>query len=197
MASHSGRASWCAACMILLTAGEAAAQAVVDRAPNLSDGWTVPAGVIQFNFLHRFEVSAPPARKVTSFPNFQMAAGLPFGFNAALDYATNSTVFAGIPNEYQVSLRRPVLQQSRSAPVDLALTAGYNFSPQSVDGELSIGRRLGRAEHPDAVGGTAAWGAGAQFRIPYSPHSRCRLRSRATSAAGRGRGRRQPIPKVS
>jgi plastocyanin len=122
----------------------AAAQAVVDRTPNLDDGWIVLPGVVQFNFLHRFEVSPPPARKVTSFPNFHLATGLPLGVDLQLDYATNSSVFAGIPNEYQLALRRPLLHQSRGAPLDLTLTGGYNFSPKSVDGELGLARRFGR-----------------------------------------------------
>ena len=191
------------------------AQAVVDRTPNLDDGWTVPTGVIQFNFLHRFEVSAPPARKVTSFPNFRLATGLPYGFNVDLDYATNSTVFTGIPNEYQLALRRPVLRQALGAPLDLTATAGYAFAPQSVDGEVTLARRMGPVRllgtvrgmtngydvqqslwgagtgavvrvtswlslagdvfgivnAPDGAGLNTAWGAGAQLRIPYTPHT--------------------------
>jgi plastocyanin len=200
--------------LLTVTAG-ARAQGVVDRTPNLDDGWTVPPGVIQFNFLHRFEVSPPPFRKVTSFPNFRLATGLPYGFNVDLDYATNSTVFTGIPNEYQLALRRPVLRQSRGAPLDLTATAGYAFAPQSVDGEVSLARRFGRVRllgtvrgissgydvqrslwgvgsgavvrltswlslagdvfgivnAPDGAGLGTAWGAGAQLRIPYSPHT--------------------------
>jgi len=191
------------------------AQAVVDRTPNIDDGWTVPTGVIQFNFLHRFEVSPPPARKVTSFPNFRLATGLPYGFNVDLDYATNSTVFTGIPNEYQLALRRPILRQSLGAPLDLTATAGYAFAPQSVDGELALARRIGAVRllgavrgmtngydvqqglwglgggavvrltswlslagdvfgivnAPDGAGLNTAWGAGAQLRIPYTPHT--------------------------
>lgn len=191
------------------------AQSVVDRTPNLDDGWTVVPGVIQFNFLHRFEVSPPPARKVTSFPNFHLATGLPLGVNLELDYATNSTVFTGIPNEYQLGLRRPILRQARGAPLDLGLSAGYNFAPQSVDGEVSLARWVGPVRllgavrgissgydvqrslwgvgsgvvirvtswlslagdvfglvnKPDSTGGVTAWGAAAQLRIPYSPHS--------------------------
>ena len=144
------------------------AQAVVDRTPNIDDGWTVPTGVIQFNFLHRFEVSPPPARKVTSFPNFRLATGLPYGFNVDLDYATNSTVFTGIPNEYQLALRRPILRQSGGAPLDLTATAGYAFAPQSVDGELALARRIGAVRLLGAVRGMtngydvqqALWGLG-------------------------------------
>lgn len=204
------------AALLLLAAGPGAgAQAVVDRTPNLDNGWTVPPGVIQFNFLHRFEVSPPPARKVTSFPNFRLATGLPYGFNVDLDYATNSTVFTGIPNEYQLALRRPLLRQAQGAPIDLSATAGYAFAPQSVDGELGLARRFGPVRllgtvrgissgydvqrslwgvgsgavvrvtswlslaadvfglvnASDGAGLGTAWGAGAQLRIPYSPHT--------------------------
>lgn len=209
------RALALAALLLVARAGAAPAQAVGDRTPNLDDGWTAPVGVIQFNFLHRFEVSPPPFRKVTSFPNFRLATGLPYGFNVDLDYATNSTVFTGIPNEYQLALRRPLLREARGAPLDVTTTAGYAFAPQSVDGEVSLARRFGRVRllgtmrgmsdgydvqrslwgvgtgavvrvtswlslagdvfglvnAPDGAGLGTAWGAGAQLRIPYSPHT--------------------------
>jgi plastocyanin len=205
------------AAMLLLASFSrlSSAQSVTDRTPNLDDGWTVRPGVIQFNFLHRFEVSAPPARKVTSFPNFHLATGLPLGVNFGLDYATNSTVFSGIPNEYQLTLRRPVLREAAGSPLDVGVVAGYNFAPQSADGEVTVARHLGPvrllgtvrgmssgydvqrslwgagggavvrvtswlslagdvfslANAPDDATGATAWGAGAQLRIPYSPHS--------------------------
>jgi plastocyanin len=212
---RAGRDFWIATLLVAAVPPGAEAQAVVDRTPNLADSWTVPPGVIQFNFLHRLEVSAPPVRKVTSFPNLHIATGLPLGVNAAIDYTTNSTVFSGIPNEYQLGLRRPIVRQSSNTPLDMGLVAAYNFAAQSFDGELSLGRRLGPirllgtvrgissgydaqrslwgvgtglvvrltswlsvagdvfdlVDAPDAVGGTTAWGAGAQLRIPYSPHS--------------------------
>jgi plastocyanin len=193
----------------------ASAQSATDRTPNLDDGWTVRPGVVQFNFLHRFEVSPPPARKVTSFPNFHLATGLPLGVKLGLDYATNSTVFSGIPNEYQLTLRRPVLRQAAGGPLDLSVAAGYNFAPRSADGEVTLARHIGPvrllgavrgissgydvqrslwgagggvvvrltswlslagdvfslANAPDAANAATAWGAGAQLRIPYSPHS--------------------------
>ena len=68
---------WLVAFLLAAAAPSLGAQSVVDRTPNLDDGWTVRPGVVQFNFLHRFEVSPPPARKVTSFPNFHLATGLP------------------------------------------------------------------------------------------------------------------------
>jgi plastocyanin len=144
------------------------AQAVVDRTPNLDDGWTVRPGVIQFNFLHRFEVSPPPPRKVTSFPNFHLATGLPLDFNLQLDYATNSSVFSGIPNEYQLALRRPLLLQAQGRPLDVTVTGGYNFAPQSLDGEVSLARRFGPVRLLGSVRGISSgydvqksmWGVG-------------------------------------
>lgn len=144
------------------------AQSAVDRTPNLDDGWTVKPGVVQFNFLHRFEVSPPPPRKVTSFPNFRLATGLPLAFNLQLDYATNSSVFTGIPNEYQLTLRRPLLRQAAGGPLDVTLSGGYNFAPESVDGELSLARSFGPVRLLGAVRGISSgydvqeslWGAG-------------------------------------
>jgi plastocyanin len=215
MPNAMGRRLVAAALLLASVTRPSSAQSVTDRTPNLDDGWTVRPGVIQFNFLHRFEVSAPPARKVTSFPNFHLATGLPLGVNVALDYATNSTVFSGIPNEYQLTLRRPVLREGVGSPLDVSVVAGYNFAPQSADGEVTLGRRIGPvrllgtvrgmssaydvqrslwgagggavvrvtswlslagdvfslANAPDDAPGVTAWGAGAQLRIPYSPHS--------------------------
>jgi plastocyanin len=215
MGNHAGRHLAVATLLLASASRLTSAQSVTDRTPNLDDGWIVPVGVIQFNFLHRFEVSPPPARKVTSFPNFHLGTGLPLGLNFGLDYATNSTVFTGIPNEYQLTLRRPVLREAAGSPVDVSLVAGYNFAPQSADGEVSIARGIGPvrllgavrgissgydvqrslwgagagavirvtswlslagdvfalANAPDDATGATAWGAGAQLRIPYSPHS--------------------------
>src|SRR5437667_4942194 len=119
---------WTTSLLSLALASSLEAQAVVDRTPNLDDGWTVRPGIIQFNFLHRFEVSPPPFRKVTSFPNFHFATGLRWKFNVGLDYATTSTVFTGIPNEYQVSLRRPLLRQAGGEVVDFGVVGAYNFA---------------------------------------------------------------------
>ena len=168
MWKRGNRQPWMAALLLSALAPSAGAQAVVNRTPNLDDGWTVRPGVVQFNFLHRFEVSPPPARKVTSFPNFHLATGLPLGVNLQLDYATNSSVFTGIPNEYQLGLRRPILRQARGNPLDVTLSAGYNFAPQSADGEVSLARWIGPVRLLGAVRGFSSaydvqrslWGVG-------------------------------------
>ena len=205
----------CVAALLSLLPKPAPAQGTLERTPNLDDGWTVRPGIIQFNFLHRFEVSPPPFRKITSFPNFHLATGLPWKFNVGLDYATNSTVFTGIPNEYQLSLRRPLFQGMHYGMFRVTGVAAYNFAAQSVDAEIEgahsfgpvrlLGTVRGFTSGYDAQGSywglgggavvrltnwlslagdvfslvntgdslthAAAWGAGAQLRIPYSPHT--------------------------
>ncbi|MGH7592870.1 MAG: hypothetical protein ACRELE_03325, partial [Gemmatimonadales bacterium] len=126
--------------MSIITVWSAGAQSTATRTPNIDDGWTVEPGTLQFNFVHRFVRSDAPVRKVTSFPSFFLATGLPGGFNGGLVYSTNSTVFAGIPNEYEFRLRRPL---ARDGAIDATITAAYNASSQSIDGELGLGRSLG------------------------------------------------------
>ena len=119
------------------------AQSTIDRTANVSDGWVVQPGTLQFNFLHRFEKSPPPARKVTSFPTFYIVTGLPKAFNLGLVYATNSTVSDRIPNEYELYLRRPLVTGAMGGRISATATGAYNFASESVDGELSVARRLG------------------------------------------------------
>ena len=73
-----------------------AGQSVLDRPPNVSGDWVVRWGVIQFNFQHRFDASPPPARKVTNYPTFVMAAGLPVhtmvGFTLLDQFAVGARV---------------------------------------------------------------------------------------------------------
>ena len=121
-----------------------AAQGVTQRTPNIEDGWTVRPGVVQFNFLHRFTVSDPPARKVSNFPTFNLATGIASNLAFGVKYGTNSTVFPGIPNEYEIWLRSIFLRQRNGAPLDVAATAAYNVAAQSGDGELVVARSAGR-----------------------------------------------------
>ncbi|HEX6643859.1 MAG TPA: cupredoxin family copper-binding protein [Gemmatimonadales bacterium] len=121
-----------------------AAQSLLDRSPNLAAGWIPGAGVLQFNFLHRFSRSPAPDRKITSFPAFVLAAGLPARLALGLTYATNSAIVAGYPNEWEFFLRGAVLTEARGAPVDLSAQAGYNLATESVDGEVAVARDFGR-----------------------------------------------------
>src|SRR5690554_2368904 len=102
------------ACPLGLAAGPAGAgaQSVLERPPDLGGGWVGSTGTVYFNFLHRFNVSDPPLRKVTNTPTFLLGTGLPGRTMVALQYATNSLV-AGpdVPNELELAGRWAALRQ--------------------------------------------------------------------------------------
>lgn len=166
------------ACALGLTAGPAGAgaQSVLDRTPNLGGAWVGRAGTVYFNFLHRFNVSDPPLRKVTNTPTFLLGAGLPGHTMVAVQYATNSLVAgADVPNELELAGRWAALRQEAGAPVDVALQAAYNTAAASPDAEVTLarlfgpvrlmatGRVLGRGYDRDTV--RYAVGGGALVRL--------------------------------
>jgi plastocyanin len=122
-----------------------AAQSVLERPPNLSGAWAGSAGTLHFNFLHRFQVTDAPVRKVRSFPTFLLAAGFPASTLLGVHYSTNSDVVAGIPNEWEFFGRWAPLAQSGGRPLDLGLQFGFNEAAESLDAEISLARRFGPA----------------------------------------------------
>ena len=128
-----------------LVTGAALGQSLLERSPNISGNWVPRGGVVQFNFLHRFSRSPAPERKVTGFPAFTLAAGLPGSSAFGFVYATNSAVVAGYPNEWEFFARTLVLAESRGAPADLGAQAAYNLASEGFDGEVSLAKSLGRA----------------------------------------------------
>jgi len=131
----------CAA--VALWPASLAGQSVLDRSPNLSGGWVAPLGVLQFDFVHRFDASPAPERKVTSFPSFVLAGGLPAHTTVGAFYTTNSTLVARYPNEWEFFGRMALLRQEGRAPLDLGVEAGYNLAVRGFIGELSLARRAG------------------------------------------------------
>ena len=161
----------------VLSAAPAPAQSLLERPPNLSGLWLPAGGVVQFNFLHRFSRSPAPERKVTGFPAFTMAAGLPAHAALGFVYATNSTLVPGYPNEWELFARAGFLAESRGAPVDLGAQAAYNLASDGFDGEVALARTAGRARLLGVVralsplddgGIDVAVGGGATVRI--APH---------------------------
>lgn len=167
-------------CLLAALAGSlgprsAAAQTVLDRTPNLAGAWVGPAGVLHFNFLHRFSISSAPERKVTSTPTFLLAAGLPGRTLAGVHYATNSELSPRYPNEWEFFGRIAPLDQELGSPVDASLQAGYNLAAEGLDAEASVARREGPvrllgalrllAEPGEASGADVAVAAGAALRL--------------------------------
>ncbi len=124
-------------------AGALEAQSLLERPPNLSGAWTPGAGVLQFNFVHRFSRGPAPERKVTSFPTFVLAAGLPGRTAAGVTYATNSTLVARYPNEWEFFGRFAPLAQERGSPVDAGAQVSYDLAARGFGAELSVARSEG------------------------------------------------------
>jgi len=167
-------------CLIAATlsalAGRASgAQTVFDRTPNLAGGWVGSAGVLHFNFLHRFSISSAPERKVTNTPTFLLAAGLPGNTLFGATYATNSELSPRYPNEWEFFGRWAPFDQERGNLVDASIQAGYNLAAEGPDAEASVARRLGKlrvlgalrvlADPADDGGTDVAVAGGAVFRL--------------------------------
>lgn len=128
----------------LLGAGPATSQSVLHRPPNFQGTWVGESGTIYFNFLHRFTATDAPARKVINYPTFLLGVGLPLNLLLGANYSTNSVLVPQIPNEWEYYARYAPLAESRGSPVSLAIQAGYNLAAESWDGQVTVGRELGR-----------------------------------------------------
>lgn len=133
------------ASMLLGVNGTARGQSALDRPPNLTGTWTVLPGTIQFNFIHRFEVSDPPLRKVTNSPTLTLATGLGHRSLVGFAYASNSDLVPAYPNEWEFFGRWMPLTRRAGHPLDVSLQAGYNLAAESIDGEILLARDFGPA----------------------------------------------------
>jgi plastocyanin len=117
------------------------AQSLLYRSPNLSGDWVADAGVVQFNFIHRFNVTPGPARTFVNFPTFTFATGLGHNLGLGYRFATKS----GIPDATSASTNESELfarwrfwgEREGTEGLHASLTPAYNFRAQSVDGEVS------------------------------------------------------------
>jgi plastocyanin len=119
------------------------AQSLLERPPNLSAGWVGAPHSVHFNFLHRFNQSGPPTRQVINRPTFLLAYASRAGLLLGAQYATRSDIVERMPNEWEAFARYAVLREARGQPLDLGAQLAYNIGAESVDGELSVARRLG------------------------------------------------------
>lgn len=174
-------------CLAVLTVALAAArldaQSLMYRPPNLGGTWVPDAGVVQFNFLHRFYVGPAPSHFVVNYPTFTLAAGLGHDIAVGVRFATRS--IAGLldsaqsTNETELGARWRVYGVEGQPGFTVAVTPAYNFLARSADGELGVdwtrglltlhgaarvvSRRLGQSGN-----GAAAFAGGFNARLtPY------------------------------
>lgn len=160
--------------LMLVMAPPAPAQSLLERGPNVGGPWAIPMGVVEFNFSHRFSRSPAPERKVTGYPTFLLAAGLPAHTGVGVRYSTNSTLVSRYPNEWEFVGRITPLAQERGAPIDAAVAASWNLAARGPGAELSVARTEGPARvialgrlmaDPDSSGADAAFGGGLVLRL--------------------------------
>jgi plastocyanin len=131
-----------AAVVLWLSAAPAPAQSTLARTPNLEGAWAPRAGVVQVNFLHRFQLVGE-TRKVVSYPTFIVATGAPGNLVAGARYAPNSLLVPDRPNEWELFGRWVPARELRGHGLDLSVQLSHNIGAGGVDGELLIGRGLG------------------------------------------------------
>ena len=133
--------------VLLGAAGPLEAQSLLYRPPNLGGTWVPDAGVVQFNFVHRFYVAdAAGAHKVTNFPTFTLAVGLAHDIAIGTHYGSNSFVVQTPyrPNETEMFARWRVIGAEGKQGFAVSVTPAYNFAAHSADGELGVDYTIGR-----------------------------------------------------
>jgi len=106
------------------------AQSLLDRSPNMGGTWVPDAGVVQFNFLHRFYVTPRPNSGVINYPTFTLAVGVPAHVGLGMRYATKGT--AANETEIYARWRRQI------GPWAISATPAYNITLRSADGEVGM-----------------------------------------------------------
>lgn len=122
----------------LAAAAPLPAQSLLFRPPNLSGTWVPDAGVLQFNFLHRFYVAPAPAHVVVNFPTFTLVVGLPAHLAAGMRYATHSDATTGSGANETELYGRWQHRFGGNRTITLAVTPAYNTAAKSLDGEVSV-----------------------------------------------------------
>ena len=116
-------------------------QSVLQRTPNISDGWVPDA--VQFNFLHRmWTQEIGDDTRILASPAFLLGMPVTNKGMAAIRYAPNSTVVQA--HELEIFGRWLLADQEEVSPVGIAVNGGYNTAANSVDGELLINWQAGR-----------------------------------------------------
>ncbi len=135
---------WTLPFVLLLATAPLAAQSLLYRSPNVGGTWVPDAGVVQFNFLHRFYVSPGPSHTVVNFPTFTLAAGVARTLAVGAQFGTHSFLVAAgagsnSSNETEVYARwRALGGPEGSEGLHVAATPAYNLLAKSVDGELGL-----------------------------------------------------------
>ncbi|MEX2582939.1 MAG: plastocyanin/azurin family copper-binding protein [Gemmatimonadota bacterium] len=111
------------------------AQSVVERSPNVQGVWGLESGNLAFILAHRFEVLSG-GDELFSVPTLTLAAGVPLGLTAGVDYTSFSEAIRGeiTGNEAQFWLKRPLLLGG----METAGLVAYNTAAGSFDAAADV-----------------------------------------------------------
>ena len=111
------------------------AQSLLDRTPNLQNGWI--GEDVQFNFNHRMiQTEIAGEQRIIASPTFLLGVPVADRVLVAVQYASSSEVVES--NEWELFARWVPLTAGERMPAGAAITAAYNTAAESIDGELSL-----------------------------------------------------------
>lgn len=111
--------------------------------PNLDGAWVPAAGTVRFDFLHRFEVGAPPSYTVSTLPTFQLLAGAWNWFGAGVRYATKTVTVPGASQELEFVVKERLWGEEDEKAGAVALSQAFNVTAMSPDLAIDAGRSWG------------------------------------------------------
>ncbi len=111
------------------------AQSVLERTPNLHNGWI--GDQVQFTFNHRmWRSEIAGERRLLASPTFLLGVPVQGTVLVAAQYASSSGVVEA--NEWEVFARWTPLDPGEIVPFGASLTVAWNTAAESGDGELSL-----------------------------------------------------------
>jgi hypothetical protein len=131
--------------LLALAPASLRAQSTLTTTPNIPTGWVLDKHEMLFDLVHRFSIGPAPDHKVQNASTLTLHGAIFTGFQAELSYASASELIPDHPNEFEFSARGRLVRQATGAPLDLFLEGAYNQTVGSLDGQVNIGRRFGRA----------------------------------------------------
>jgi plastocyanin len=128
-----GRIATALACVLLAAPG--AAQVTLERTPLLDGGWTGVDRMLHVALPYRFVSGA--------LPGFDAGLSLPGGWMVGARAAPGSRPASERADDWEVFGRVRPLSQWHGAPLDAAISAGYDGGGRGLAGELSLARWAG------------------------------------------------------
>ena len=135
----------------LVVTGEATAQPLTYRTPNIGGTWVTSPWNLYFSFNHRFRIAGDKditdifdEGKVTNSPTFNLALGLWPPVMAGVMYMTNPS----IRNDLRTNEWFPYVKVApwRRETWSVSVLGGYNSQAESLDGVLAGQTTIGRLE---------------------------------------------------